>query len=97
MPHLYGQPFKDELRREIRSLNASLSKALSERRLVQNRLIIRNAEIRELKAKNQELVRLAQELLRVAEQPIDINVGEELEKESKRRRSELMRSTEQAA
>jgi hypothetical protein len=60
-------------------------------------LLWKDAEIREWKAKNEVLAGLARELLRVAEQPVEIDRAEELLKERERLREQIAQSAEEAA
>ena len=96
MPYLYGQPFKHELRTEINKLRCELSQERRERRLAQDRLVCARAKIRELEARDQEIVRQTAAIATLAAQPIQINVVEELQKERKRKSDEAAKAAETA-
>jgi hypothetical protein len=74
MPELYGQPFKDELRAEIRQLGTDLWNERKEHRLARDRLEWAWVKIAELEAKIKRMEQKARELVTEATQEIDPNV-----------------------
>jgi hypothetical protein len=89
MPHLYGQPYKYELRAEIHDLNRQLHDKYKELRQTRDDLIYANAEVRELESRLESISQHAKAILDLATQPVEISFSEEKQRVINRRLEEL--------
>lgn len=86
MPELYGQPFKDELRAEIRELKRALSNEKTAHRNTRRRLEFAYARIEALEERDKKMEQLAQEIIAIATQEIEFSDLQERVRQAGKRR-----------